>query len=119
MSETVHYIGFATKIMQPHGKTVMDVAKSILKEKGYEINEYFKEDAILCLTEDFDSEFFFYPKTQSLYKITRVEHEPDEDIIEAKLIGFDDSQIAYELRYYNGGAVFEECLEEAFDKLNL
>jgi len=119
MSETLHYRGVATKIMQPQGQTVMDVARGILKERNYSINEYYKGNAIQCLTEDFNYEFFFHPRTQSLYKITRVEHEPDEDIIEAKLIGFDNSQIAYELRYYNGGAGFEECLEEAFDKLNL
>jgi len=53
MSETVHYRGFATKIMQPHGQTVMDVAKSILKEKGCEINEYFKEDASMMVIRSF------------------------------------------------------------------
>ena len=28
-----------------------------------------------------------------------------------------DGTIEYELRYYNGGAGFGECMEEAFDKL--
>ena len=102
MSETVHYKGVAIKIEQPNDKTLLDVAKGILKERNYDIPDYY-DNAIECLTQD-------------LYKITKEHHDLDEEIIKADLM--DDGTIVYELRYYNGGAGFEECMEEAFNKLD-
>ena len=115
MSETVHYKGIATKIEQPNDKTLLDVAKGILKERNYDIPDYY-DNAIECLTQEFYEEFFYHPKTKNIYKITKEHHDLDEDIIKADLM--DDGTIVYELRYYNGGAGFQECMEEAFDKLD-
>ena len=115
MSETVHYRGIATKIEQPNDKTLLDVAKQILVERNKEIADYYY-DAIECLTQEFYNEFFYHKKTQTLYSITKTEHDLDDEIIKAVVIN--DDKIAYELRYYNGGAGFEECMEEAFDKLD-
>jgi hypothetical protein len=114
MSKTVHYKGVAIKIEQPHDKTLLDVAEGILKERGHNIPKYY-DNAIECLTQEFYKEFFYHNKTQSLYKITQEWHDLDEDIIKADLM--DDGTIIYELRYYNGGAGFDECMEMAFDKL--
>jgi hypothetical protein len=50
-----------------------------------------------------------------LYELTKEEHDPEEDIIKA--INNTDGTIEYELRYYNGGAGFSECLDAALDKL--
>lgn len=114
MSETVHYRGIATKIDIQKGDTVLDLACRILKERHKEIASYY-ENALECLCNNYDEEFFYHPKTNTLYKISHTQYEPDEEIIKAKLK--DDGTIEYELRYYNGGAGFEECLEEAMDKL--
>jgi hypothetical protein len=114
MSETVHYRGVATKIEQPNDQTLIDVAKAILKDRNKEIADYY-DNAIQCLCEEFNDEYFYHPKTQTLYSITKTSHELDEEIIKAKLN--QHGKIEYELRYYDGGAGFEECMEEAFNKL--
>ena len=114
MSETVHYRGIATQIAPFDDKTALDVAKEILENKGVYIAECY-DNAIDCLTEKFYNEYFFHHKTQKLYNITKTEHDLDDDIIKASLN--EDGTIEYELRYYNGGAGFDECMEEAFDKL--
>jgi hypothetical protein len=115
MSKTVHYRGVATKIEQPHDKTLLDVVKGILKERNYVVADYYN-NALECLTQEFCDEYFYHPKTQTLYSITKTDHDLDEEIIKAE--PKDDGTIEYELRYYNGGAGFEECMEEAFDKLD-
>ena len=70
MSETVHYKGVATKIGQPNDKTLLEVAENILSERNYEIADYY-DNAIECLTQEFYNEFFYHPKTQNLYSITK------------------------------------------------
>ena len=112
MSEIVHYKGVATRINQPNDKTLIDVAKDILKERNKKIKDYY-DNAIECLCDNYSHEFFYHPKSQTLYKITK-EDLVDEEIIKAK--PKIDGTIDYELKYYNGGAGFHECLEEAFDK---
>lgn len=116
MSETVHYRGIATKIEQPNNRTLIDVAKDILKERNKEIADYY-ENALECLCDSYHHEFFYHPKTQILYKLDNNEHDPNGNIIRAEQR--EDGVIDYELRYYNGGAGFEECMEEAFDKLDI
>ena len=114
MSETVYYKGFATKIEHPNDKTAIDAAKKILKQRDVEIEDYYS-NALECLCDNFYKEFFYHPKTDTLYQLDNTKHEPDEEIIRAHKNK--DGVIEYELRYYNGGAGFEECLEKAFDKL--
>jgi len=115
MSETVHYKGVATKITPPKGKTLIDVAKDILKDRNKEMPDYF-DNAVDFLVDEFYNEFFYRAKTKTLYSITKVERDPDADIIEAN--EKEDGTIEYELRYYNGGAGFNECLDDAFDNLH-
>jgi len=114
MSETVHYKGIATKIeCSNEGLNNNQMAEQILKERGKTVEDYY-DSALECLCGEFYHEYFYHKKTDTLYKLENKEHEPDEEIIRAE----DKTEnIEYELRYYNGGAGFEECLEEAFDKL--
>ena len=114
MSETVHYRGIATKIEQPFEKSLVEVAKEILRERNIEIATYY-DNAIECLCDEFGNEFFFHPKTKNLYKIEHTERDNDEEIIKA--IEKEDNTIEYELKYYNGAAGFSECLEQAFDEM--
>lgn len=114
MSETVHYKGVATKIEQTNDKTLIDVATDILKERNKKIDKYY-DNAIECLIDEFPDEYFYYIETQTLYNITRTSYDLDAEIIKAKLNS--DNSIEYELKYYNGGGSFVECLEEAFNKL--
>ena len=115
MSETVHYKGVATEIKLAKGESVMAKATNILKDRDKEIASYY-DNAIECLVQEFDDEYFYHPKTNKLYIISKSSHDLEEEIINAKIN--DDGTINYELRYYNGGAGFEECMREAFDKLD-
>lgn len=116
MSETVHYKGTAIRVHQPNDKNLIQVAEDILKERNIKIEDYY-ENAIECLCDELSDEYFFYPKHQYLYAITKEHHDPNDDIIEADVD--ENGEIQYELRYYNGGAGFSECLEEALDGLDL
>ena len=115
MSETVHYKGTAVLISK--GEQAEIDAKIILAERGEELHKFYTS-CVEQLCAEYYEEYFYHNKTKSLYEIEHTEYDLEEEILEAKYIGFDNSQIAFELRYYNGGAGFEECLEEAMDKLN-
>ena len=114
MSETVHYRGTAKRV-DLQGLTNEEFAQKFIKNNNREVPDYYKT-ATEYLVSTWDKEYFFYPRNQTLYKITRDDIDLDDEIIKAE---FDSTceGINYELRYYNGGAGFEECLEEAFDKI--
>lgn len=116
MSETVHYKGIANLVDIPDGKTLVQVAEDILKEKDplYELPANYDND-LEYLTYTYYEEYFYHPTGNALYRITKNSIDPYDDIIKATRR--DNGEIEYELRYYNGGAGFEECLEEAMDKL--
>lgn len=116
MSETVHYKGTAKRV-DLKGLTNEEFALEYIKGQGKDIPTYYT-NTVEYLREIWSSYFFFYPKTQSLYEITKIGVDLDDEIIKAEFDPTNDI-INYELRYYNGGAGFEECLEEAFDKINL
>tara|TARA_R110000822_G_scaffold5266_11_gene22626 strand:+ start:4024 stop:4377 length:354 start_codon:yes stop_codon:yes gene_type:complete len=115
MSETVHYIGRAIKVAAGLEGS-KEYAMSVLRERDKKVEDYYKGNVIECLCDNYCEEFFFHPKTSNIYKIESKEFvDIYEDIIKAKQVG--EGVIEYELKYYNGGAGFSECLEEAFDKL--
>ena len=115
MSETVHYRGRAIKVAVGLEGSKR-YAISILKERNKPVDDYYNGNVIECLCDNYYEEFFFHPKTNNLYKIESKNYvDVYDDIIEAKKI--DENVIEYELKYYNGGAGFIECMEEAFDKL--
>ena len=114
MSETVHYKGKAKKLSDPY-LTTLGLAQKILKDKGLAKLEYY-DNEIEHLVNDLGNDFFYYPKTNTLYEITVEGVDADDDIIRANFN--QDGTIDYELRFYNGGTGFEECLEEAFDNLD-
>jgi len=116
MSDYVHYRGVAKKVEIPQNKTVVEFANDILKERNVTVIASYYSSPLECLCDNFDTEYFYHPKTNTLYSITRDNLDPYDDIINAKIRATGD--IEYELRYYNGGAGFSECLEEALDKLD-
>ena len=110
MSETVHYRGIATKVVIPEGKTLLNVAEDILKEHGKEVPAYC-DNALEGLISTFYHQYFTHKDI--LYKLEQTDVDVDDDIIDGEWINPD--KFRYELRYYNGGAGLEECLEEAMD----
>lgn len=116
MSETVHYRGklqFDTDGFNNCVKT----AREILKKRGKEFDDHYSNE-VEQLCDDYYDEYFYYPRTETLYKIlSKTEHDLYEEIIKVETTN-DPWVLEYELRYYNGGAGFTECLEEALDKLD-
>jgi hypothetical protein len=117
MSETVHYRGRAIKVaVGLEGSK--EYAMSVLRERNKAVDDYYKGNVIECLCDNYYEEFFFHPKTNNIYKIeSKNDVDIYDDIIDAKII--DEGVIEYELKYYNGGAGFTECLEEAFNKIDV
>lgn len=89
--------------------------KKYLSKGEEEYPEYF-ESFLEYFLDKYYRDFFYDKKTDTLYRIEDKNYDPSGDIIEAKRL--DSNNIEYILQYYNGGARFEECLEEALDKLN-
>ena len=116
MSETVHYKGTATKINIPRDKSLVDVAKEILKERNIKIEEYYA-NSLEQLCSDYSFEYFFDARTGSLYELDNNGYDDNDEIIRAEEKS--ETIVEYELKYYNGGAGFEECLAEAFNKLEM
>ena len=115
MSKTVHYKGIATKIKSISIQDLQEFAENELILRNKEVSDYYENNFLECLCDTYYEEYFYHPKTNSLYAITREDIDSDEDIIRANVLK--NETIEYELRFYNGGAGFSECLEEAFDNL--
>ena len=96
MSETVHYRGVAIKVaVGLEGSK--EYAMSVLRERKKTVEDYYNGNVIECLCDNYYEEFFFYPKTNNIYKIESKNNiDVDEDIIEAKIIG--EGVIEYELK---------------------
>lgn len=117
MSETVHYRGKAEVVLRYNNKSYEDIALEILKDRGKTEMPGYYANAIEWLCDLYDEEFFYYEKQNRLFKLQTESISEEEEIIEAKM-NEDKKQINFELRFYNGGAGFSECLEEAFDKVD-
>lgn len=111
MSETVHYRGKAIKLEDDY-LTTLGISRKILGERG-RLTEIDAGQEIQYLCEEYPKEFFQYG--QCVYKLEYESLDADDDIIKARELA--DGSIEFELRFYNGGAGFEECLEEAFEKM--
>jgi hypothetical protein len=116
MSKTVHYRGKLKFNSEGHYNCIKS-AREILQNKNEKLKDYY-ENELEHLCDEYYEEYFYHPKTETLYEIiSKFEHDLEEEIIEVKRTD-DPWEFEYELRYYNGGAGFTECLEEAMDKLN-
>ena len=114
MSETVWYKGKLTEIKPTQTRTTEFTARKILVEdRGLEKATY-HETYLEALCDELYEEYYTYKG--KLYKLTKESYEYDDDIIRAS--NNVDGTIEYELKYYNGGAGFGECMDEALDKLN-
>lgn len=112
MSETVHYRGKA--ILQASGSDVEPKAQHFLLLRGENEKPNYYDTWVEFLTQEFYKEFFYYEPKKELYMINYEELDPNELIQAYKNV---DGSIDFHLLYHNGGAGFEECLEEAMDKL--
>lgn len=113
MSETVHHKGKAVRI---ECEDIEEYALKILEIKSAKREDYY-ETAIEQITQEYNEEYFYDEENWFLYSIAYESHDLEEEIIKAEIQP--DGSIDFELRYYNGGAGFQECLQEAMNKLKI
>lgn len=117
MNETVHYKGKLKKVEIQNESNLNDYCKGLCQQLNIEENDYWKKysngNYIELLTDNKDEYIFIKGE---LYEILSKEyHDLEEEI--ANLSINDDGTYDYEVRYYNGGAGFNEMIEECFDRL--
>lgn len=113
MSEIEYHRGIVKEI-ETGDETPEQTAKRILNELHIKIAKY-HDTALKCFEENAVG-FFYHPRTNKFYHILDKELQPYDDSLIANRK--DKTTIEYELRFYNGGAGFEECLEAALDILD-
>lgn len=116
MSEDVLYKGILKPIPLADGETYEDFARKEC-EKNNIVKSNIYNNYIEALVDHYwnPEKYFFHEKSQILYIIDNTEYDPYNEIIEATE-NYDGS-VEYILKYHNGGAGFDECLEEALDKM--
>lgn len=113
MSHTEHHIGKLKKVLPLPGLTVEQQMLQLLADHGHtEMPSYYKDVREWFSNEISERKYFYYKG--DVYSLDDEDME-DQDIIKASRN--DDGSISYHLMFYNGGASFGECLEEALDKL--
>tara|TARA_R110000868_G_scaffold76573_2_gene220076 strand:- start:16918 stop:17280 length:363 start_codon:yes stop_codon:yes gene_type:complete len=116
MSRTEHRIGKIREVVMPEGTTTNEFAGALLLEDGIkEIPDYYN-DNLEYLTDELYEQFHYHRPSDTLYEIIEDMDYDDEEIIIATDNG--DGTINFNLKFYNGGAGFGECLDEALGKLN-
>lgn len=110
MSDTVHYKGVLKKVDALKGESLEDQCKRLLK--AVELPSY-------CDTyEELFNDTFYQEMTiqnGNIYRVEKEEVDPDEGLFNANVD--ENGDIAFEVRYYNGGCSFDEAIESAVDKL--
>jgi hypothetical protein len=108
MSETVHYRGKLIKMDKSVSELLDEIQPEWREDDFYDTPEEYIRSEIDAM------KYFYHEKTKTLYKVENEELNPYEAIV-----AYDngDGTKSYQLLYYNGGAGFDECLEEALDKI--
>jgi hypothetical protein len=109
MSRIEHWIGtlyrikFAEEITYPE--------KIRLLEKDYDLDGLQTD---IPISTNYDEDLVYY--YGEFYAVDKGEADPNDDIIRAER----DNQdvIQFELKFYNGGVGFSECLEEALESID-
>ena len=106
MSETVHYKGVLRKVERLNEESLEEQCKRILGNK--ELPSYYDTYQEYLLDEYYDGMTI---QNGVVYQVEREEVDPYDDLFNAQVR--DNGEIAFEVRYYNGGCGFNEAIEEA------
>ena len=109
MSRVEHWIGTLDRIKFGEERTYPEKIK--LLEKEYDL-EGVQTD--IPISTNYDEDLVYY--YGEFYSIDKGEADPNEDIIRAERDNSD--LIQFELKFYNGGVGFSECLEEALETID-
>ncbi|WP_442637950.1 hypothetical protein [Rossellomorea marisflavi] len=110
MSETVHYKGVLKPLEKQLGESLEEQCRRVLG--GKELPSYFDNYQEYMLDVHYKDMTI---QDGILYAIERESVDPDADMFKAQR--HENGEIAFEVRYYNGGCGFEEAIEEALSQL--
>tara|TARA_R110002049_G_scaffold231127_2_gene403427 strand:+ start:21761 stop:22123 length:363 start_codon:yes stop_codon:yes gene_type:complete len=111
MSRTEHHIGTLTEI-DMKGKTIEEFAKELSGKESY---QSYYDSWLDFFRDEFRKTHHYHEASGKLYSIEDRELEENADIIRATRKSPDT--IEYELKWYNGGAGMNECMNEAINRL--
>lgn len=111
MSETVQYKGILKKVERLEGETLEEQCKRFLENKAlpsyhdsyteYLLDQYYQEMTI---------------QKGILYRVEKERLDPEANMYNAHIQ--ENGDIAFEVRYYNGGCGFDEAIENAMKKID-
>ena len=110
MSETEHNIG--KLIPMSITETLEETAKRIHIENGW--NKPESETFLESLKDLGYRKYIILLDENKIYKVVNKQIDPDDEILHAKTTT--NGIIEYELRFYNGGASFDEAMQEALKR---
>lgn len=111
MSDTVHYKGVLKPVEKLGGETLEEQCRRVLS--GKELPSYFDSYQEYLLDMNYMQMTI---QDGILYAVERENVDPYTDIFNAQRQ--ENGEIAFEVRYYNGGCGFDEAIEEAFTQLD-
>ncbi len=111
MSRTEHHIGTLTEI-DLKGKTIEEFAKELYGKETY---ASYYNSWLDFFRDEYRETHYYHKASGKLYSLKYRELEEDAEIIRASRKS--SNTIEYELKWYNGGASMDECMEEALDML--
>ena len=112
MSETELHKGKLVPLLFSPEKTKEECAEFLCKRMGYERDYEYEDTWMDTLNENGYREIFIYENR--FYQVLDTEY-PDMDAVDGTLNA--DGSIDYLLAYYNGGASFNEVLEQVMEKV--
>jgi len=113
MSHTEYHRGKATRVEIPHLYTVQEYMLELVKKaEGLEQRPSWAEDTLEWFEDVFQNKYYFHQESESLYKLENKEFDPNTEAIIATPIT--DTTFDYLMVFYNGGASYNECMDEAY-----
>ena len=112
MSEMEHWIGRAVEIGPNENETLEQACDRILIKEGGEKSKY--DDTFQEALEDHSYKKIVIANDK-IYDVSDKRDYETEDVVEAHLNP--DGTIRFQLRFYNGGAGFQEVFEESLNKM--
>ena len=113
MSETEHWVGKLVPVLCYDDSDLEEQCKFICEGRGLtELDSYYES-----YQEYLEDQYYeeYYIGNNIIYEVKRKEIDPYDDIHNA--VKMPDGSIAFEIRWYNGGASYRELLDVALDEM--
>lgn len=111
MSESVHYRGILKPVGRLEGESLKEQCKRLLKNK--ELPSYYNSYKEY-LTDEHYRELTI--QNGIVYRVEKEMIETDDDFFNARIQ--DNGDVAFDVRYYNGGCSFDEAIERALKHID-